>query len=118
MSAPGYEHNIYYLPILSFQKHHKRNHHQSSNPKCNNVDSLSNHFDGSDVEEEEALVDKVCYDIAISPIFGRYLVAKRNIRPGEAIIFEDPVVIGPSSDTDCSCLGCYIPLSPTEDTFK
>lgn len=72
----------------------------------------------NDSETEEAGEKAAIYSVANSDIFGRYLVAKRTIRPGELIICEEPIVIGPSSETDCSCLGCYIPLSPSDENFK
>lgn len=93
------------------QKHHKRNHRK---PKDENGDPNRQDNSSEEVEEQE----DVLYSVANSDIFGRYLVAKRTIKPGEVIIFEHPVVIGPSCDTDCSCLGCYIPLSPAEENFK
>lgn len=41
----------------------------------------------------------------------RYIVAARDLRAGEKIIEELPLVIGPCADSDPICLGCYIDLS-------
>uniref|UniRef100_A0A182PVE2 SET domain-containing protein n=1 Tax=Anopheles epiroticus TaxID=199890 RepID=A0A182PVE2_9DIPT len=42
-----------------------------------------------------------------------FLVAKRDIKPGELILAEDPIVVGPYWDADISCLGCLRPASRT-----
>uniref|UniRef100_A0A182W898 SET domain-containing protein n=1 Tax=Anopheles minimus TaxID=112268 RepID=A0A182W898_9DIPT len=44
---------------------------------------------------------------------GRFLVAKRDIKAGELILAEDPIVVGPYWDADISCLGCLRPASRT-----
>ncbi|XP_076045902.1 uncharacterized protein LOC143028136 [Oratosquilla oratoria] len=38
---------------------------------------------------------------------GRYMVASRNIKAGEVVLIEDPIVIGPKQITEPVCLGCY-----------
>lgn len=49
------------------------------------------------------------YATATSPVFGRYLIAARDLRAGEAILAKQrPLVIGPCSEP--VCLGCYVPL--------
>lgn len=45
---------------------------------------------------------KVCHNEKI----GRYYVATRNIKPGEIILRESPLVIGPSQVTGPVCVGC------------
>lgn len=37
---------------------------------------------------------------------GRYYVATRNIKPGEIVLREAPLVIGPSQVTPPVCVGC------------
>ena len=37
---------------------------------------------------------------------GRHYVATRNIKPGEVVLKEAPLVIGPSQATPPVCLGC------------
>ncbi|CAH1180294.1 unnamed protein product [Phaedon cochleariae] len=39
--------------------------------------------------------------------FGRYAVAKENLKAGDIIFTEKPFIYGPKSDTPCICLGCY-----------
>uniref|UniRef100_A0A182R8Y9 SET domain-containing protein n=1 Tax=Anopheles funestus TaxID=62324 RepID=A0A182R8Y9_ANOFN len=56
--------------------------------------------------------ENVC-EIRKSDQLGRYLVAKRDIKAGELILAEDPIVVGPYWDADISCLGCLRPASRT-----
>lgn len=37
---------------------------------------------------------------------GRYFVATRNIKPGEIVLRESPLVVGPSQSTPPVCVGC------------
>lgn len=49
------------------------------------------------------------YATATSPIYGRYLIAARDLCAGEAVLSQQrPLVIGPCSEP--VCLGCYVPL--------
>lgn len=45
---------------------------------------------------------KVCHNEKI----GRHYVATRNIKPGEIILRESPLIIGPSQVTGPVCVGC------------
>jgi hypothetical protein len=38
--------------------------------------------------------------------FGRYYVATRDIKPGEIVLRESPLVFGPSQATPPVCVGC------------
>ena len=42
---------------------------------------------------------------------GRYMVATRDLKPGEMIISETPLVIGPQAVTIPVCLACYKPAT-------
>lgn len=44
--------------------------------------------------------------IAHNDKVGRHYVATRNIKPGEILIRESPLVIGPSTTTPPVCVGC------------
>lgn len=35
------------------------------------------------------------------------MVAKKDIEPGEIILSEPPIVVGPCTDCKVQCLGCY-----------
>jgi hypothetical protein len=45
---------------------------------------------------------RVCHNEKI----GRYYVATRNIKPGEIVLRESPLIIGPSQVTPPVCVGC------------
>ncbi|XP_050502228.1 SET domain-containing protein SmydA-8-like [Diabrotica virgifera virgifera] len=47
------------------------------------------------------------FSIKVSKIMGRYMVANKEIEPGEVILSELPIVIGPCTDCKVQCLGCY-----------
>jgi len=51
------------------------------------------------------------YKVCSSPDIGRYLVATRDLKPGEMIISETPLVIGPQAVTIPVCLACYKPAT-------
>lgn len=51
------------------------------------------------------------YSIERNDTLGRYLVATREIKPGEVILKEKPLVLGPRVDSAPICLTCYRPLS-------
>lgn len=38
---------------------------------------------------------------------GRFYVATRDIKPGEIILRENPLVVGPSQATPPVCVGCF-----------
>ncbi|ENN81700.1 hypothetical protein YQE_01906, partial [Dendroctonus ponderosae] len=48
----------------------------------------------------------------------RYIVAKKDIKPGEVIISEEPLVIGPCTDCKVQCLGCYKDLEKEIRLFR
>ncbi|XP_077284608.1 SET and MYND domain containing, arthropod-specific, member 4 isoform X2 [Arctopsyche grandis] len=50
------------------------------------------------------------YEIKDSEVMGRYLVASRNLEPGDVIIMAEPIVVGPYTGCDLICLGCYHPI--------
>lgn len=49
------------------------------------------------------------YKVCTSPDLGRYLVATRDLKPGEMVISETPLVLGPQAVTIPLCLACYKP---------
>ncbi|KAL1494356.1 hypothetical protein ABEB36_009968 [Hypothenemus hampei] len=60
----------------------------------------------------------VKYDIKTSKAMGRYMVSKKDIRPGEIIVSEEPLVVGPCSNCKVQCLGCYQNLEHQETIFR
>ncbi|XP_056644381.1 SET domain-containing protein SmydA-8-like isoform X1 [Diorhabda sublineata] len=53
--------------------------------------------------------------VKTSKIMGRYMVAKKDILPGEIILSELPIVVGPCAGCAVQCLGCYKNLE--EESF-
>lgn len=49
------------------------------------------------------------YKVCESNELGRYLVATRDLKPGEMVISETPLVLGPRAVTIPLCLACYKP---------
>ena len=49
----------------------------------------------------------VLYDIGKSDTVGRFMVAKRDIRPGEVIFQDSPAVIGPDNSSVPMCTVCW-----------
>jgi len=47
------------------------------------------------------------YKVCFSTEIGRYLVATRDLKPGEMVVSETPLVIGPMAVTVPICLACY-----------
>ena len=41
---------------------------------------------------------------------GRYIIATRDLKPGELILTESPIVIGPQAVSPPVCLACYKPV--------
>ena len=50
------------------------------------------------------------HQIARSSELGNHIVANRNIKAGEIILTEAPLVLGPAQTTIPVCLGCYVPV--------
>lgn len=56
---------------------------------------------------------KCCaFKIQYSDTLGRYMIATRDIQPGEMILKEKPAVIGPKMTGPPECLGCGKKLEP------
>lgn len=51
--------------------------------------------------------NKKPYIVRHSDVWGRYLVAARNLKAGEKIIQVEPLAMGPWAASDPVCLGCY-----------
>ncbi|KAJ9579508.1 hypothetical protein L9F63_004827 [Diploptera punctata] len=50
------------------------------------------------------------FEIRSSPELGKYLVASRDLSPGDVIISEQPLIVGPKLHSEQPiCLGCHVP---------
>lgn len=54
-------------------------------------------------------VCKPLFRLEVNEVWGRHLLATRNISKGELIFQEPPLVIGPKAVTVPLCLGCHLP---------
>ena len=52
------------------------------------------------------------FRVLYRPEVGRYMVAARDIEPGEVIFAEEALAIGPSHDSQPCCLDCMKPATP------
>ncbi|XP_034951071.1 SET domain-containing protein SmydA-8 [Chelonus insularis] len=64
----------------------------------------------------EGLKSTSTYSILHNDQVGRYVVANKDLEPGEEILTELPFVVGPKASTYPLCLSCYTPWPPTPDT--
>jgi len=55
--------------------------------------------------------EDVLYTIKKSDYVGRYIVASRDIKPGENIFSDKPACIGPDNSSKPLCLGCFRKVS-------
>lgn len=62
--------------------------------------------------------DQAVYEIENSAVIGRYLVASKDLAAGEVVLKVAPIVIGPCTDSDPVCLGCYVPIEPSHIKYK
>lgn len=62
-------------------------------------------------QKESAKPYKICQNDRV----GRYMVANRELKPGEEIVTEMPFVVGPKAFTYPLCLSCYAVWPPTSD---
>jgi hypothetical protein len=51
-------------------------------------------------------------------LYFRYLVASRDLRPGEIIMTVDPLVVGPPHGCQPLCLGCYKKLDLQQNAYR
>ncbi|XP_033608644.1 SET domain-containing protein SmydA-8 isoform X3 [Cryptotermes secundus] len=76
--------------------------------QCENVAYCGLEHQRSHWPEHKSLCSP--YSIERTDTLGRYLVATRDIKPGEVILKEKPLVVGPRVDSFPICLACYRPL--------
>lgn len=107
-----------------FQKNKRKHQTTDSNNNNTEVDRNSPASPASSAEDDLANQlnavklenNKECYKIASSSSLGRYLVAAKNLKAGEVIISELPLVIGPCGEP--VCLGCYQQIPSRNKRYK
>uniref|UniRef100_T1P8T7 SET domain protein n=1 Tax=Musca domestica TaxID=7370 RepID=T1P8T7_MUSDO len=95
------------------KQHHHHNNHPAPKPAYSETedhhDVLEEKLQNLHIEENGGAAKP--YRVEISEIYGRYLVANRNLRPGEILIKEKALAIGPCVSAEPVCLGCYMPVT-------
>ncbi|XP_049876356.1 SET domain-containing protein SmydA-8-like isoform X2 [Pectinophora gossypiella] len=92
----------------------KRGRGDGGRNKENVIDDVQSDAEGEQGDAQEQISpEKLCYEVKHSDVMGRYLVATRDIRPGEVIIEEPALAVGPCSGCALICLGCYRELDET-----
>ncbi|KAH8304072.1 hypothetical protein KR059_000002, partial [Drosophila kikkawai] len=103
------------LPFPSVQHHHRNGGHRTTTTNNNHQkDQKPRPAKEASPLPEQALP----YRIEKSEIYGRYLVASRQLEPGELLITEEPLAIGPCVSGDPVCLGCYRPVTLASDQYR
>ncbi|XP_022900337.2 SET domain-containing protein SmydA-8 [Onthophagus taurus] len=80
--------------------------------KCSKSRSKSvSSLNGERFEEEKINpnedVNNDRFNIKTSKIMGRYIVASKDLNPGEIILSEAPLVVGPCAGCKVICIACY-----------
>ncbi|XP_075157067.1 SET and MYND domain containing, arthropod-specific, member 4 [Haematobia irritans] len=100
------------------KKHHQHHQKQPATQHCQN----GNEENGIEDELKNLIIDDKKtdepYRVAISEIYGRYLVATRDLKPGEVLIRESALAIGPCVSADPVCLGCYMPVTLKSTQYR
>ncbi|XP_041981847.1 SET domain-containing protein SmydA-8 [Aricia agestis] len=72
---------------------------------CQGVHYCSREHQKQDWKQHKAICSPA--RVKEDPKLGRYLEATRNIKPGDIVMKEEPLITGPSQITPPVCLGCY-----------
>ncbi|XP_050091756.1 SET domain-containing protein SmydA-8-like isoform X2 [Anopheles aquasalis] len=84
------------------------NHRKKKHKKPAGGAVTSGEPDCPEVKEQLASDDsKKLYTVKRSDQVGRYIVASKDLKAGEAIIEVLPLVVGPCAESDPVCLGCH-----------
>ncbi|GAB0100694.1 SET domain-containing protein [Sergentomyia squamirostris] len=110
--------------LKKLSKHHKhRNYDRNNNTASTSGDSgteissIGSWESSSDSDKKNNNIN-LPYTIAFSATMGRYLVASRDLKPGDVIIQDQTLTIGPATDSGMVCLGCYTPTVQASRTPK
>ncbi|XP_001354556.2 SET domain-containing protein SmydA-8 [Drosophila pseudoobscura] len=96
--------------------HHKSN--KARHQRHQKADRDNNSEQNTPEKESEDGPNSDAFHIAQSEIYGRYLVASRQLEAGELLITEEPLAIGPCVSGDAVCLGCYQPVGLGREQYR
>ncbi|EFA08507.1 SET domain-containing protein SmydA-8 [Tribolium castaneum] len=84
-------------------KHSRRKKGKSARRSQSQSTTSSENFEeGFDVTDDGPI-----FEVKTSKVMGRYMVSRKNLKPGDVILSEAPLVIGPCTGCKVQCLGCY-----------
>ncbi|KAH8399746.1 hypothetical protein KR215_001992 [Drosophila sulfurigaster] len=96
------------MPQFQQRRHHHHHHKQHS--------QSNNHSNKQ--QQQQQTEPTPAYRVEKSEIYGRYLVANRELAAGELLIEEQPLAIGPCVSCDPVCLGCYQPVQLEAQQYR
>ncbi|EDW66288.2 SET domain-containing protein SmydA-8 isoform X2 [Drosophila virilis] len=97
-------------------KKHRRQHKQHAQAQAQAQAKARVQAKETELESEQDLAP--AFRVAHSELFGRYLVANRQLAAGELLITEQPLAIGPCVSCEPVCLGCYRPVQLTAQQYR
>lgn len=93
------------------RNHKKQKHHKHSKSRSTSIFN-------ENIIENDVKGPEIMFDIKSSKIMGRYMVAGKDFIPGEVILSELPLVVGPCAGCQVQCIACYQPLHEYSDFQK
>ncbi|XP_044252452.1 SET domain-containing protein SmydA-8-like [Tribolium madens] len=90
-------------------RHSRRKREKATRRSQSQSTTSSENFD----EIFDVTDDGPIFEVKTSKVMGRYMVSRKNLKPGDIILSEAPLVIGPCTGCKVQCLGCYKPLEST-----
>ncbi|XP_043202475.1 SET domain-containing protein SmydA-8-like [Amphibalanus amphitrite] len=87
-------------------------------PETESVDRPCVASDASVTVNYESGEGESAYEVRKNDLFGRYVVATRDLSPGDLVLREPAYVFGPKQNSLPCCLGCTLPLEDEEDVHR
>ncbi|KAJ1529909.1 hypothetical protein ONE63_006638 [Megalurothrips usitatus] len=97
----------------SNKKHHKRQQAaaaQQNNHAIINNNNINSNNKNEDPDDPDWILQDKPFEVKISATMGRYLVAGKDIAPGDLILRQEALVVGPCQNSKPVCLGCLKPF--------
>ncbi|XP_041981849.1 SET domain-containing protein SmydA-8 isoform X2 [Aricia agestis] len=92
---------------MNKKSHKKKNKKKGKNDGRNKENVIEAEKEVEESVPEDTPKKELCYEIKHSDVMGRYVVATREIKPGEVIMSEPALAVGPCAGCGLICLGCY-----------
>ncbi|XP_018323549.1 SET domain-containing protein SmydA-8-like [Agrilus planipennis] len=95
-----------------------RRRRQKSRKGSDTLIPINNNNNDDENSSKEKKEKELNFRIKNSKVMGRYMVAARYFEPGEIIVSETPLVVGPCTGCKVQCLGCYQTLNQKDKYHK